>query len=96
MALVVLPFLCILPEPERAGSDHRLARARDTLDSGKLLTFFRQLLKPTLVFQVVTEEGIIAVFDVVEGDRESRPGWGDITVGQRFPARVVQQFHRRW
>src|ERR1700694_4530012 len=94
MAPVVSPYLRGLPVPVRAGLDHGLALAYDALESGKLLTFFRERFKPTLDCQAVTEARAIAVFDVVVADRESRPGGGDLTCGQSFPARVVQHFHR--
>src|SRR5947209_7326671 len=65
MALVISPCLPGLPEPVRAGLDHCLARACDALESGKLLTFFRERFKPTLDFQAVTEARTITVVNVV-------------------------------
>ena len=68
--------------------------ACDALESGKPPTFFRERFKPTLDFRAVPEARTIAVFDVVVVDGEFRLGGGDLTPGQCFPARAIQQFHR--
>ncbi len=94
ITLVISPCLPGLPEPVRAGLDHCLARTCDALESGELLTFFGERFKPTLDFQVITEARTITIVNVVVADRQSRPSGSNLTSSQRFPARVVQHFHR--
>src|SRR5438128_2470999 len=78
-----------LPEPVRASADHRLAFTRDALEPGEFLPCRGEGLKPALYLEAFAETGTIGVFNVVVADCEPGFGGGNLTPGQRLPARVV-------
>src|SRR5215469_3310490 len=91
---VLRRICCGLPEPARAGTDHRLALTRDVLMPGSFLSCRGERFKPTLDFQVFTEARALDIFNVIVANAEFGPSGGDRAPGQGFPGCVVQQFHR--